>query len=73
MIAKTESTLKFEFITTPSGKPRAVILSIADWEKISETLNIMSSKELIDSIGRAKNELKKGVRLLSVKETFANL
>ena len=70
---KDKEELKFEFITTSSGKPRAVILSIADWEKISEILDIMSSKKLTKSIDRAKKELREGVRLLSFEETFANL
>ena len=70
---KDKEELKFEFITTSSGKPRAVILSIADWEKISETLNIMSSKKFMKSLDRAKRQLREGVRLLSFEETFANL
>jgi|AntAceMinimDraft_3_1070362.scaffolds.fasta_scaffold08216_4 PHD/YefM family antitoxin component YafN of YafNO toxin-antitoxin module len=73
MIANTKTKFKLEFITTPSGQPRAVILNINDWEQISETLNIMSSKELTESIDRAKKQLKKGVRLLSFEETFADL
>ncbi len=64
---------KFDFITTPDGKPKSVILSIEDWKRISETLNIMSSKELIQSIKRAKKQLRSGKKLLSFKEVMENL
>ncbi|MFH1258508.1 MAG: hypothetical protein ABII74_01615 [Elusimicrobiota bacterium] len=61
---------KVEFITTAKGKPKSVVLDIIDWKRIVETLKIMSSKELTQSIKRAKDELHKGARLLSLKETF---
>ncbi|MBI4706962.1 MAG: type II toxin-antitoxin system Phd/YefM family antitoxin, partial [Candidatus Omnitrophica bacterium] len=59
---------KIEFITTPEGKPKSVILSLEDWKRISETLKIMSSKELIQSIRRAKQQLRTKTRLLSFEE-----
>jgi hypothetical protein len=38
---KTLELPKVEFITTPEGKHKSVVLSIDDWERISETLKIM--------------------------------
>lgn len=64
---------KVEFITAPDGKARAVVLSLADWKRISETLKIISNRGLIKSIRRAKQQLRKGTKLLSFDEVFKNL
>lgn len=64
---------KVDFITTTEGKPKSVVLSLEDWKKIVETIKIMSSKELMQSIRTAKQQLRNGVRLLSSKEVFENL
>ena len=64
---------KVEFITTPEGKPKSVVLSIEDWKRISETLKIMSNKELLQSIKRAKQQLRSGAKLLTLKEVLENL
>jgi len=70
---KTLELPKVDFITTPEGKPKSVVLSIEDWKRISETLKIMSSKELMQSIKRAKQQLRSGAKLLSLKEVMENL
>lgn len=62
-----------EFITSSEGKPKAVVVSIKDWKRISETLKIMSAKELMASIRRARKELRSGTKLLTKKEVFENL
>lgn len=64
---------KVEFITTAEGKPKSVVLSLEDWKKVVETLRIMTSKELIQSIKVAKRQLRSGTRLLSSREVFENL
>ena len=64
---------KVEFITTPEGKPKSVVLSLEDWKRISETLKIMSNKELMQSIKRAKQQLRSGAKLLTLKEVLENL
>ncbi len=60
---------KIEFITTPEGKPKSVVLSLEDWKRISGTLKIMSSKELMQSIRRAKQQLHAKSKLLSNADT----
>jgi PHD/YefM family antitoxin component YafN of YafNO toxin-antitoxin module len=70
---KTLELPKVDFITTPEGKPKSVILSIDDWKRISETLKIMSSKELMQSVKRAKQQLRSVVKLLSLEEVMENL
>ena len=64
---------KVDFITTAEGKPKSVVLSIDDWKRISETLKIMSNKELMQSIRLAKQQLRSGVKLLSLEEVMENL
>jgi PHD/YefM family antitoxin component YafN of YafNO toxin-antitoxin module len=70
---KTLELPKVDFITTPEGKPKSVVLSIDDWKRISETLKIMSSKEFMQSVKRAKQQLRSGVKLLSLEEVMENL
>jgi PHD/YefM family antitoxin component YafN of YafNO toxin-antitoxin module len=65
---------EIEFIISPEGKPKSVVLSLEDWRKISETLKIMSSEELIQSIRRAKRQLRsKTTKLLSLEEVLESL
>lgn len=72
-MSKTLELPDVEFITTPDGKPKSVILSIEDWKRINETLKIMSNKELTQSIKKAKHQLLGGTKLLSFEEVFENL
>lgn len=72
-MAKTIELPKVEFITSPEGKPKSVILSLEDWKRITETLKIMSSTELTRSINRAKKQLRTKTRLLSFEEVLENL
>lgn len=69
---KTLKLPKIEYITSTEGKPKSVVVSLEDWERIAETLKIMSSKELIQSIRRAKKQLHSG-KLLTLKEVMENL
>jgi PHD/YefM family antitoxin component YafN of YafNO toxin-antitoxin module len=64
---------EIEYITTPEGKPKSVVLRIDDWKRISETLNIMSNKEFIQSIKRAKQQLRSKAKLLTLDEVFESL
>lgn len=64
---------KVEFITSPEGKPKSVVISIEDWNRINETLKIMSNKDLMHSIRRAKQQLRNNTKLLSLKEVLENL
>lgn len=62
-----------EYLTSPLGKPRAVVIKIEDWDRIAETLSISSSKELMASLKRARAQLSKGEKLLSMEEVLSNL
>jgi PHD/YefM family antitoxin component YafN of YafNO toxin-antitoxin module len=70
---KTFAIPKVEYITSSEGKPKSVVLSLEDWKRLIETLKIMSSKELMQSITRAKQQLRGRTRLLSLEEVLKNL
>lgn len=70
---KTLSLPEVEYITSSEGRPKAVVLNIEDWKRITETLKIMSNKELIRSIRRAQKQLRGTAKLLSIKEVMENL
>ncbi len=72
-MSKTLTLPEVEYITSTEGKPKAVVLSIEDWKRITETLKIMSSKELMQSIRRAQKQLRGTAKLLSFKEVMENL
>jgi hypothetical protein len=71
--AKSLELPEIEFITTPDGKPKSVVISFEDWKRVSETLKIMSSKELMQSIRRAKRQLRGKAKLLSLEEVLESL
>lgn len=70
---KTLELPKVEFITSLEGKPKSVVISIEDWKRITETLKIISNKELMNSIRRAKQQLRSGAKLHPLKEVLGNL
>ncbi len=72
-MSKALKSPEIEFITTSEGKPKSVVLSLEDWKRVSETLKIMSSKELMQSIRQAKQQLRAKSKLLSFEEVFENL
>lgn len=70
---KTLELPKIEYLTSTEGKPKSVVISLEDWKRISETLKIMSNKALMQSIKRAKQQLRNSAKLLSLKEVMENL
>jgi prevent-host-death family protein len=40
-VLKQRELPQVEFVTSPDGTPKAVVISIEDWTRISETLKIM--------------------------------
>ncbi len=70
---KTFAIPRVEYITSSEGKPKSVVLSLEDWKRLIETLKIMSSKELMQSIKRSKQQLRSRTKLLSLEEVLKNL
>ena len=68
-----ESDESFErYCITRNGVPKAVLMSIDDYEGWLETLEIVSSKSAMDEIKKARRELDKG-RGISFEKVLAKL
>lgn len=48
------------YVVTRHGKPEAVMLSEEDYESLLETIEILSDKELVGRIKKAKKEIAEG-------------
>jgi len=48
------------YVVTKRGNPEAVIMSIADYESILETMDIQSDKALMKRLAKAEKERKAG-------------
>ena len=48
------------YIVTKRGKPIVVMMSVDDYEGLIETLDILSDKEAVKRIKKAKQEIKQG-------------
>ncbi len=62
-----------QYIVSEDGEPRAVILSIETFNRLMETIDVMSNSELMESIRRARAEVRNGENLLTHEEVFKNL
>jgi len=49
-----------EFIITVNGKPAAVLLSIAEYESLKETADVLSDKGLIKQLIKSEKEIASG-------------
>jgi len=59
IIRKADSSMQ-HFIITKSGKPKAIIMSLDEYEGWLETLEIMSDKKALKDIRKAEKELAQG-------------
>ena len=48
------------YIITKRGKPVVVMMSVEDYEGLMETIEILSDKEAVKRIKKAKKEIKEG-------------
>lgn len=69
LIRDTDESFERYFITR-NGEPKAVLMSIEDYEGWLETLELLSSKESVAEIRKARRELdaKKGIPFEKVLE-----
>lgn len=56
-------------IVTRKGKPAVVILSIAEFRSLLETVAVMADKKLLKKIKQAKKDIEEG-RVYSYEEVF---
>ena len=59
LVEKAASRLD-EYVITVNGVPKAVLMSAREFDSWKETEEILADKELMESIKRAKNDVKRG-------------
>ena len=62
--------LEDEIIVTRNGKPAAMLVSYADYERLKETLDVLSDPDLMRQIRQSEAEIAAGKPGLSVDELF---
>lgn len=59
-----------EIVVTRNGKPAAVLLNYAEYERLKETLEILSDRELMGQIRRSRRFYARGGTGASFEEVF---
>lgn len=59
-----------EIIVTRKGKPVAVVVNYAEYERLKETLDVLADPGLMRQIARSKAFFSRGGRGLSFEEVF---
>lgn len=69
LVSRVEA-LEEEIIVTRNGKPAAMLVSYVDYERLKETLEVLSDPELMRQIRQSEVEIAAGKRGLSFEEVF---
>lgn len=59
-----------EIVVTRNGKPAAVLVSYDEYERLKETLEVLSDRRLMDQIRESERHFAKGGKGLSFEEVF---
>lgn len=59
-----------EIIVTRNGKPVAVLLNYAEYERLKETLDVLSDPDLMSQIEESRSFYASGRKGLSFEDTF---
>ena len=59
-----------EIVVTRNGKPVAVLVNYAEYERLRETLDILSDRQLMTQIRRSRTFYSKGGKGASFDEVF---
>src|SRR3954466_8226218 len=62
--------LEEEVIVTRNGKPAAMLVSYADYERMKETLDVLSDPELMRQIRQSEADIAAGKPGFSIDEVF---
>src|SRR2546428_13711994 len=62
-----------EVVVTRNGKPAAVLVNYAEYERLKETLDVMSDPAMMRQIRESERYFAKGGRGLSFEEEFGEL
>lgn len=61
-----------EIVVTRNGRPAAVLVNIEEYERLKETIDVLSDPELMRQIGRSRQFYAAGRRGLSVEDVFGS-
>jgi antitoxin YefM len=59
-----------EIVVTRKGKPAAVLVNYAEYERLKETLDVLSDPELMEQIRRSERFFAAGGKGLSFEDVF---
>jgi len=59
-----------EIIVTRNGKPAAMLVSYAEYERLKETLDVLSDPELMEQIRQSEAEIASGKKGVSFEDVF---
>jgi antitoxin YefM len=59
-----------EVIVTRNGKPAARLINYAEYERLKETLDVLSDRDLMRQIRSSLKEIAAGKRALTFEEVF---
>ncbi|MBI1865587.1 MAG: type II toxin-antitoxin system Phd/YefM family antitoxin [Nitrospirae bacterium] len=59
-----------EILVTRKGKPAAVLVSYAEYERFRETIEVLSEPDLVDQVRKSLSFYSKGGRGASFEEVF---
>ena len=59
-----------EIVVTRKGKPAAVLVNYAEYERLKESLDVLSDPDLMRQIRQSKNFYSKGRKGVSFEEVF---
>ena len=62
--------LEEEIIVTRNGKPAAMLVSYADYERLKETLDVLSDPDLMRQIRQSEAQIAAGKKGLIFEEVF---
>lgn len=48
------------YVVTKNGKPKAIVLSMAEWEELMETFSVMRDRKLVAELKRGLEQVKSG-------------
>jgi len=57
-------------VVTRNGKPAAVLLNYAEYERLKETLDVLTDSHLMRQVRRSKKFYARGARGLSFQDVF---
>lgn len=59
-----------EVVVTKNGRPAAILINVKEYERLIETLEVLSDPEVLSQISKSATFFKSGRRGLTVAEAF---